>query len=172
MHMYMCMSCACLCVYGGAPEHHPSCKVAFSSPSHPLTPSPLHCFIPTSPHHHRNPPPQINTSRGEIAYNVVDLEEMVGAEGTEGAEAALAALHSLEGGAACLTCTPHAHTVHIPCMCMCVRGASLVEELPAPPTTTITTITTITHRDVAQMACTCHARCDTLATSEACVHKG
>ena len=38
--------------------------------------------------------PQINTSRGEIAYNVVDISD---AEGADGAEATLAALHGLEG---------------------------------------------------------------------------
>ena len=38
--------------------------------------------------------PQINTSRGDIAYNVVDISD---AEGADGAEATLAALHGLEG---------------------------------------------------------------------------
>ena len=38
--------------------------------------------------------PQINTSRGDIAYNVVDISD---AQGADGAEATLAALHGLEG---------------------------------------------------------------------------
>jgi hypothetical protein len=57
------------------------------------------------------PPAQINTSRGEIAYNVVDISDAEGANGADGAEATLAALHGLEGGAARLTCTHDACTM-------------------------------------------------------------
>ena len=54
------------------------------------------------------PPQQINTSRGEIAYNVVDIPD------AEGAEVTLAALHYLEGGATRLTCIHHAPTMRTP----------------------------------------------------------
>ena len=70
---------------------------------------PRHPPLPPLP-----PPPQINTSRGEIAYNVVDLSDAVGAEGT------LAALHRLEGGAARLTCIHHAPTMRP----LCIHHAS------------------------------------------------
>jgi len=76
---------------------------ARGGPPHPLPPLP--------------PPPQINTSRGEIAYNVVDISDTEGAKGAEGAEATLAALHGLEGGATRLACIDHTPTMRTPCIC-------------------------------------------------------
>ena len=57
----------------------------------------MHAGPPPPPLPPLPPPPQINTSRGEIAYNVVDISDAEGAKGAEGAEATLAALHRLEG---------------------------------------------------------------------------